>query len=110
MAKTIMICILSKPGGNMIYQLYAILDSKSEVYDLPMYFRTDAEACRAFGTAVHDQEHRFGKHPEDYSMWRVGSFDQTTGRLTPRDPVNVSMGIDQVFEARNANGQDTIAP
>lgn len=63
-------------------QIFAIFDAAAEVYMRPFYAQSRGEAIRAFSDLVDDQEHPIGKHPEDYSLFVVGSFDPQTGAVS----------------------------
>ena len=59
--------------------LYSVFDSCAAFYDRPFVSRDDGSALRAFGDIACDAEHPIGKHPEHYSLFRVGSFDDHDG-------------------------------
>lgn len=64
--------------------MYAIYDRCSGVYDRPFCMQSDAAAIRAFKDIACDSEHPIGKHPEDYSMFRVALFDDNNGKVSPQ--------------------------
>ena len=66
--------------------MYAIYDSCSKVYDRPWVARSDGEAMRSFGDIANDVSHPIGKHPEHFSCFCVGMFDDNTGEITPENP------------------------
>lgn len=68
----------------MILNVYCVFDSAASVYQRPFYCQTDGEALRAFGDISFDKEHPIGMHPEDYSLYRVGQFNDAKGELVPR--------------------------
>ena len=63
----------------MIHKTFSIFDSKASAYLPPFYMQTKAEAIRAIGDCVDDKEHRFAKHPEDYTLFYLGEFDDNKG-------------------------------
>jgi len=63
-------------------RLYAIYDSKAEQWGNPISFNTDGEARRSFGVLAEDLNTQVGKHPEDFLLYRVGSFDKEKGMLS----------------------------
>lgn len=67
----------------MRFEAVAIRDSKSELFTTPMFFPTKGQAIRAFSDAVNDPGTAFYKHPEDYSLYSVGAFDDSEGVLVP---------------------------
>lgn len=64
-------------------RIYTIYDTKAEQYGNPVYCRTDAEARRQFGVVARDENTEIGKHPEDFLLYRIGTFDPETGNLKP---------------------------
>lgn len=80
----------------MQYKVFAVLDSKASCYGMPVFFSNDAQAIRAFGDVVSREKSTFGEHPEDYTMYRVGSFDDNSGALTGEVPVFVAKALDFV--------------
>lgn len=73
----------------------AIMDSKVGAFSPPMYFRSKGEAVRSFLDALSDQSTTLSKHPRDYQMFLVGSFDDQTGLLTPATIEMLHAGEDQ---------------
>ena len=63
----------------MIHKIVAIYDVKAEAYLKPIFVQSNGVAIRSFAEAVNDGQSDFSKHPEDYSMFALGSFDDSTG-------------------------------
>jgi hypothetical protein len=61
---------------------YAVYDRKAEIYSTPFLEVTDGTAIRAIQEALKDAGHPFGKHPGDYSLHRLGTFEDTTADIT----------------------------
>lgn len=66
----------------MIQQCYAVFDTKASAFLTPFFLPTDGMAIRVFSDCVRDSQHQFGKHPEDFSLFRVGQFDADNGKLS----------------------------
>lgn len=62
--------------------VYAIFDCKADIFIQPWFARTDAEAMRLLDQAVKQQGHEFQEHAEDYSLWRIGTWDEDEGLIT----------------------------
>lgn len=65
----------------MIQQVYSVFDVKAGAFLTPFFLPSDGMAIRIFSDCVRDPNHQFGKHPEDYTLFRVGNFDCDTARL-----------------------------
>ena len=66
-------------------KLFAIYDKKSEGYKPPFTVMTIGEAERAFMDACNTEGTDLQKHPDDYQLWLVGSFDYASGAITPEN-------------------------
>ena len=78
----------------MIMSICAIYDSKAEAYLTPMYFQSTAQALRSFRDACNDDGSEFAKHPEDYTLFKLGEWDPRTGETAlEATPIAVSVGI-----------------
>lgn len=66
----------------MVNQCFAIFDSKVNAFLSPFFCRTDGQAVRFFQALVQDSSHDFGKFPEDYALFELGSFEDMEGKFT----------------------------
>lgn len=73
--------------------LFSCLDTKVGAFLPPFYGRSDGEAVRAFETSIAIVDSPLGRHPRDYVLYRLGWFEDDSGRLTPEShPVLVESG------------------
>lgn len=63
----------------MIYKVFSVYDSKARSYSRPFYAINEEIAVRMFASAIDDPESQLGKHPADFSLHLLGSFDDSTG-------------------------------
>lgn len=61
---------------------YVIFDSPAKVYNKPFYLLNDQIAVRAMEDLINDDSTDIARHPSDFSLWRVGSYDDTTATFT----------------------------
>ncbi len=87
----------------MKLNVYSIFDQASGLYSRPFYTQSDGEAVRSFSDIAVDGEHPIGKHPADYTLFRLGIFDDTTGKLTNEDNSSLGNALERVASARNVN-------
>lgn len=78
--------------------LFSIYDSKAQAYQTPFGSQTVATALRSFEGAVTEEGHQFNKHAMDYTLFQVGSFDETTGVITPITAVNLGLAAQFLTE------------
>jgi len=76
--------------------MVAIHDSKSELFSRPMCMRAYGEAERAFADVINDGQSDYAKHPEDFTLFEVGAFDDSTGVVVPL-PAPRSLGVGVTF-------------
>ncbi len=77
----------------MIMNIFSIYDKKTAVYSKPFYCLTTAEAIRTFGDAVNERESPFYKHPEDYDLWQIGTFEDTSGAIDKHKPQHLGSAL-----------------
>lgn len=64
-------------------QLYSLFDKKAGSYSKPFFVAHIAEAMRSVQMALEDGKSMFAKFPADYALYLMGTFDESTGFLTP---------------------------
>lgn len=62
---------------------YTLHDVKALSYSPPFFMPNDALARRACSELVVDNNTTVGRHPADFKLYRVGTFDEGNGVLTP---------------------------
>jgi len=65
----------------MKVQLYAIFDTCSGIYEKPFISTADDVVKRQFQDLAIAADSPVSKHPEHYSLWRLGNFDDNTGKI-----------------------------
>lgn len=63
----------------MIQKVFTVYDSKAEIYLKPFHMNSRGEAVRAFGDASLDEKTQIAKHPEDFTLFEIGEFDDSNG-------------------------------
>lgn len=76
----------------MIRYVYSVRDEVSTLYMGLQLELNDAVACRNFDYALSRNE-MMSYRPEDYSLWLLGSYDDTTGIITPCPPKIIKRGV-----------------
>lgn len=90
----------------MNHTAFTIYDQKALAYLPPFFLHNRHMAERTFADCVNSHDHQFGKHPEDYTLFIIGEYDDRTGVLTPQNPELVGNGVDYIDPSqRVANGQ-----
>jgi len=77
----------------MKVKVFAIHDSKVNVYMAPPFFSpTSGSALRHFIDLAQDEKTSIAKHPEDYTLFEIGEYDDQNGQLTSL-PTPQSRGV-----------------
>lgn len=76
--------------------IYAVHDIKVNAYTAPFTNPTHGSALRAFSDHVNDPNSGANKHPEDFSLWHLGSFDDDSGEITPAKPNRIGTAIEYI--------------
>lgn len=68
----------------MKWNIYTIHDSKTRTYNTPFFQPADPAAIRMFKNEVNraDDRNNIYLNPEDFTLFRVGTFDIDTGETT----------------------------
>jgi len=85
----------------MKMNVYTIFDSAASTYMRPFFMQSDGQALRAFTDISTDAEHDVGRHPEDYSLARIGVYDDSKGKLIPEDVEILATALEVVSSSRN---------
>ena len=85
----------------MRLNVYTIFDSAAGAYMRPFFMQSDGQALRSFTDIATDKDHEIGKHPEDYSLYRIGTYDDNVGRLVPEDKECLATAEEVVSASRN---------
>lgn len=82
----------------MRFEVVAVLDAAVGGYSRPFFTPSIGAAVRSFIDEVNRQadDNQMSKHPQDFSLYHLGSFDDSTGELLPCQPELVSRGSQAV--------------
>lgn len=78
----------------MIKKVIAVYDKKTALYDAPFSVRHIGEAIREWETITKDPKTKFGKNPEDFDLFQISEYDDTTGQFQNTiPPLHLGSGI-----------------
>lgn len=78
----------------MKIRIYSVHDQKAEAYLQPFFATTDGQATRTFSDYVQDPQTTFGKHPEDYTLFMIGTFNDQNSEIEKITPLSLGNGIE----------------
>lgn len=79
----------------MLFGMFCIYDSAINTWMPPMYARNKGEMLRNFADAVADSKSKLAKHPADYALFEIGSFDDDKCKFDLlKAPVRLCLALD----------------
>lgn len=66
----------------MIVKVFAVFDKKAEAFMAPFTFPNIGQGVRAFGDVVNRNGSGIARHPEDYDLYDLGSFNDASGEFS----------------------------
>ena len=61
--------------------IYSLMDAKAGYFGTPFFAPTDGHATRSFFDLVADDNTVPGRHPEDFVLYRIGTFNSESGAI-----------------------------
>lgn len=72
-------------------EMFSVQDLVAEQWLEPFFAPTVDAAIRSFKEACTRPDHQFAKFPEDYVLYRVGTFDGRSGEVIGEGPAKIAM-------------------
>ncbi len=76
----------------MELRVFAVFDSKCAAYMQPFYFPNTGQALRAFQDLANDPTSMIAKHPLDFTLFSLGTYDDVTGEHATAPASHSSLG------------------
>lgn len=83
----------------MKIQVFSVFDAKQGIYGQPNLLLNRATAERAFMQSVLDPQSNIAQHPEDFTVFHIGEYDDETAKFTNL-PTPEPIGTALEFQAR----------
>lgn len=68
-------------------KIFSVYDDKADAFLPPFFFKTEAQALRAFAAAANEEGHDFQKHAADYTLFEIGDFSEQVGNIKGLDAI-----------------------
>lgn len=81
----------------MVIKVFAIHDSKSECFRFPFFMQNAGVAIRMFTESVNDGKSEISRHPGDFTLFEIGTFDDDKGIVAPHKSV-INLGVALSFK------------
>lgn len=82
----------------MIIKIFAVFDTKAQAFNSPFFMMNEGMAIRGFSDAVNNKENAIGQHPEDYTLFRIGDYNDENGAITPEAPTTLGIGVEYISQ------------
>lgn len=66
----------------MVLKVFSLYDSKAEAYMQPFFMQGKGQAIRALSDLVADEKSQVSRHPEDFTLFEIGEYDDVRGTFT----------------------------
>lgn len=87
----------------MTQHMFAVYDAKAQAYLAPFPANTHGIAERMFADLVNADGHQFNRHPADYTLYKIGTFDTDTSELTSCELQPLATGLQVRHDADTLN-------
>lgn len=64
----------------------AVHDKKTGTYDAVFTTRHNGDAIRSWDVIRKDDKTKYGKHPADFDLYQIATFDDQSGQIEPLQP------------------------
>lgn len=91
----------------MKHEMFVIYDSKAEAFLTPFFCKTEGMALRSVLQAMRDPSSQFSQFPEDFALWRIGTYQDFDGTFELLDSPTIvsSLHLIPKMERRNDDAQ-----
>lgn len=73
-------------------KIFVVHDSKVEAYAQPFCAQSTGSAIRSFGDEVNRKDTALAAHPEDFTLFEIGEYDEHRGEIRMYE-IKKSLGL-----------------
>ncbi len=86
----------------MIMKVFAVYDTQAKIFSSPSFMLSIGTAKRGFMDQANDKTKLVGQHPEDYTLFHLGEYNDETGTFkNNKTPDNLGVAITYVQDPQN---------
>lgn len=89
---------------------YTLHDVKALSYSPPFFTTNDMVARRMVSDLVNDKNTSVGRHPADYKLYKIGTFDEGNAVMTPCRSLSMSSTACRSMPIRGSRRRATARP
>ena len=87
----------------MTRKVFSVFDVVAKIYGMPFVFVHEGEALRWLSDMVADDRSSLNHHPADYKLYRLGTFDDVSGKFSACEPEFLCNAIDFVPKSKGGD-------
>lgn len=76
----------------MILEVFAVKDRALNAHMRPWFAQTIGQALRMFQDEINNTQGEMHKHPDDYDLWHLGSWNDENGNFTNVENKQIALG------------------
>lgn len=88
--------------------VFSILDRATKLYGAPMTFLHQGIALRSFTDQINDPQSDLFRHPQDYDLYELGTFDSETASFVGLHSPKLLARGDNLSESRRPPRPDDV--
>jgi len=77
-------------------KVFSIYDSKAEAFMTTFYLKKEQLAIREFEAVVNQKGSKINTNPEDFALWYLSDYDETTGIYKQTQPSQLMLAINVI--------------
>ncbi len=89
----------------MKQQLYAVYDTCAGIYITPHFANSDDIVRRQFQDIASGTDNPMAKHPEHYSLWRLGAWDNLNGNVVDEANECLWTALEAITQSQEIDSQ-----
>lgn len=83
----------------MKHEIFSVYDSAAQAFLQPFFAPSLGSALRSLTDAVNDPKHEFSRHAGDYTLFKLGSFDDNSGLVDSAPPEQITTCLALVIKS-----------
>lgn len=83
-------------------KIYVVHDVQANVFGTPQFMLTDGIALRTVSDLIKDPASILAKHPEDFSLYMIGEYDEASGTIKAMDRPSLVIRVNSLVTDKTA--------
>ena len=75
-----------------VLKIFGVRDRAVDSFGQPIFAVAAGAVVRSFTDEIQKDGTEFNRHPDDYDLYELGEFEQSTGVFTTHEPRMIAIG------------------